>query len=513
MNSYTSVDGAAVRRVEADPRRPAARRARLHGRGRRRLLHDRAADHAPPRRRERRAKPAKRALEAGLDMELPQLDCYGAPLRALVEAGEVDVALVDRSVRRVLALKESLGLFEQPVRRRGRGAPRRTAGPPTARCAREAAAKSIVLLENDGDCCRSRPGRARRGDRSRRRRRAPAAGRLLVPGAHRDRASRATATTGILPQAGGAFAPARTTPTVGHAARRHPRRASSTSTYAQGLRPHGARTTELDGAGRRSSATPTSRCAASAVESGCSPDCTSGEFRDATDLGLPGVQRGSSRRVVATGTPTGRRRGERPRRTRCRGSPSTRAALVVRVVPGRAGRRGARRRAVRRRRRVAAGCRSRMPRNVGPGPGRITTTAPAAGAARCSATTSTRPPSPLYPFGHGLLVHDVRVRQRSTSSAATHRRGVHGVGRRRATRANAPAPRSCSATCATRSPAWLGPASSSRASPASTSNPARARRCRFTIDPTAARLLRRGHAARRSSRAPSASWSGPCRRR
>ena len=57
---------------------------------------------------------ARRALEAGLDMELPQLDCYGAPLRELVEAGEVDVALVDRSVRRVLALKDALGLFEHP---------------------------------------------------------------------------------------------------------------------------------------------------------------------------------------------------------------------------------------------------------------------------------------------------------------------------------------------------------------------------------------------------------------
>src|SRR4051794_10209806 len=31
---------------------------------------------------------AKRALEAGLDMELPQLDCYGEPLHALVDARE-----------------------------------------------------------------------------------------------------------------------------------------------------------------------------------------------------------------------------------------------------------------------------------------------------------------------------------------------------------------------------------------------------------------------------------------
>ena len=95
------------------------------------------------------AEAGQRALEAGLDMELPALECYGAPLKALVEAGEVDVALVDRSVRRVLALKESLGLFEQPYV--DEGAVAAAYGQPAhAALAREAAAKSIVLLENDG---------------------------------------------------------------------------------------------------------------------------------------------------------------------------------------------------------------------------------------------------------------------------------------------------------------------------------------------------------------------------
>ncbi len=75
---------------------------------------------------------AKRALEAGLDMELPQLDCYGPPLRELVERGEVDVALVDRSVRRVLELKERLGLFDDPYIDADAAAARRTTGPPIA---------------------------------------------------------------------------------------------------------------------------------------------------------------------------------------------------------------------------------------------------------------------------------------------------------------------------------------------------------------------------------------------
>jgi hypothetical protein len=54
----------------------------------------------------------QRALEAGLDVELPALSAYGAPLRERVERGVVPMELVDRSVRRVLRLKFELGLFE-----------------------------------------------------------------------------------------------------------------------------------------------------------------------------------------------------------------------------------------------------------------------------------------------------------------------------------------------------------------------------------------------------------------
>ncbi len=53
-------------------------------------------------------------LRAGLDMELPATAAYGAPLRAAIEDGRVDEALVDLAVERVLRLKFRLGLFEQP---------------------------------------------------------------------------------------------------------------------------------------------------------------------------------------------------------------------------------------------------------------------------------------------------------------------------------------------------------------------------------------------------------------
>ena len=88
------------------------------------------------------------------------------------------------------------------------------------------------------------------------------------------------------------------------------------------------------------------------------PDCTSGEFRDVSDLGLPGVQQQLVEAVVATGTPTvvvvvsGRvARAAVDRRARARAR--------VRVGAGRAGRRRDRRRAVRRRVDRRADCRSR----------------------------------------------------------------------------------------------------------------------------------------------------------
>ena len=180
--------------------------------------------------------------------------------------------------------------------------------------------------------------------------------------------------------------------------------------------------------------------------------------------------------------------------TRCRGSPSTGPRARVRVVSRRARRRRPRRRAVRRRRRERAPPDQRS-RATSARSRSTTTTAPAAGAARCSATTSTR------------------RRRRSTRSATAcryttfdyaaarsrrrdDRRGVHGVGRRDATQANAPAPRSCSATCGTRSRAWLGPRKQLAGFARIDLEPGAPRRGRVHDRPHATRLLRRGHAAR-----------------
>lgn len=58
------------------------------------------------------AQAAVLALSAGVDVELPTVRAYGAPLREAVQHGDVDEALVDRAVRRVLAQKIELGLLD-----------------------------------------------------------------------------------------------------------------------------------------------------------------------------------------------------------------------------------------------------------------------------------------------------------------------------------------------------------------------------------------------------------------
>lgn len=54
------------------------------------------------------------AMKAGMDMELPHTNGYGARLLEAIIAGKVEISHIDRSVRRVLELKFRLGIFENP---------------------------------------------------------------------------------------------------------------------------------------------------------------------------------------------------------------------------------------------------------------------------------------------------------------------------------------------------------------------------------------------------------------
>jgi beta-glucosidase len=56
---------------------------------------------------------AKLALEAGMDIEYPNADCY-AEVLSMVKKGEISPGLINRAVERVLRMKFWLGLFENP---------------------------------------------------------------------------------------------------------------------------------------------------------------------------------------------------------------------------------------------------------------------------------------------------------------------------------------------------------------------------------------------------------------
>ncbi|HEY7925105.1 MAG TPA: glycoside hydrolase family 3 N-terminal domain-containing protein, partial [Vicinamibacteria bacterium] len=91
---------------------------------------------------------AARALGAGLDMDMAS-GTFGRNLAALVKDGVVKEAQIDESVRRILAVKVRLGIFEQPYADEARAAVF-VADPPKSRAeARSAAQRSMVLLKND----------------------------------------------------------------------------------------------------------------------------------------------------------------------------------------------------------------------------------------------------------------------------------------------------------------------------------------------------------------------------
>jgi beta-glucosidase len=88
-------------------------------------------------------------LRAGIEVELPTRACYGEPLRAALEAGEISMEEVEAVVRHVLQVKFELGLFENPYVDDGRVA-EVFETPGQRALAREIARQSLVLLKNDG---------------------------------------------------------------------------------------------------------------------------------------------------------------------------------------------------------------------------------------------------------------------------------------------------------------------------------------------------------------------------
>ncbi|MGA5627150.1 glycoside hydrolase family 3 N-terminal domain-containing protein [Streptomyces cellulosae] len=112
------------------------------------------------------------ALKAGVDIELPTVKTFGAPLVEAVTEGRVPETLIDRALRRVLTQKAELGLLDpdwSPVPPAFDGADLDDPdalrgkidldGPGNRELAREIAEKAVVLLSNDGTLPLARPRR------------------------------------------------------------------------------------------------------------------------------------------------------------------------------------------------------------------------------------------------------------------------------------------------------------------------------------------------------------------
>lgn len=92
---------------------------------------------------------AKKALEAGVDIELPDIDCY-ATLVQQIKEGKISEATLDRTVARILRAKFLAGLFEDPyvdpeyAEKINNSAAHRE-------LALKAAREAIILLKNQND--------------------------------------------------------------------------------------------------------------------------------------------------------------------------------------------------------------------------------------------------------------------------------------------------------------------------------------------------------------------------
>ena len=94
------------------------------------------------------------ALAAGINVELPAVDCYGEPLLAAVADGTVAEDLIDRAAAQVLAQKGELGLLDPLWTPELQGLDQlgelELDDAPARALALEVARRSVVLLRNDG---------------------------------------------------------------------------------------------------------------------------------------------------------------------------------------------------------------------------------------------------------------------------------------------------------------------------------------------------------------------------
>ena len=96
------------------------------------------------------AEAARKCLEAGVDIEMMSSH-YLVNGEKLVEEGKLDMAIIDEAVRRVLELKDALGLFENPYKDADEAWEAEMLNHPDhKRAAYEIAIECPILLKNEG---------------------------------------------------------------------------------------------------------------------------------------------------------------------------------------------------------------------------------------------------------------------------------------------------------------------------------------------------------------------------
>lgn len=102
---------------------------------------------------------AHQCIEAGCDVDMSSRS-YLLNLKELIESGEVDMAVLDEAVRRVLRLKVALGLFEQPYARTTEKSDIYSESVLATAC--RLAEESVVMLKNDGEVLPILPEKVKR---------------------------------------------------------------------------------------------------------------------------------------------------------------------------------------------------------------------------------------------------------------------------------------------------------------------------------------------------------------
>jgi beta-glucosidase len=242
------------------------------------------------------------ALAAGIDAELPKLDCYAQPLKGQIEKGLVSTELLDRAISRNLRVKFMLGLFENSYVKSEEAA--KVFDLPVHReLALETARKSIVLLKNKSNILplnKKIKTIAVIGPNANIKRNL--LGDYTYP-AHIEVMLKAVEEMGIQVSLPDEPPDHITVPMITILEGIKARVGKKTKVlYAAGCAYNGA---SKEGFPAAIKATQTADVAIVVVggKSGLTPDCTCGEMRDRTELGLPGVQGELVKSLYETGTP------------------------------------------------------------------------------------------------------------------------------------------------------------------------------------------------------------------